>query len=132
MAPRRFVWSENRRISSYPGDFSAVGRFLLVRVAYILWSLYFRPCITLWSFDLAMKRWERVKISSKVQPQTRRNCGLRSSVSKQTLYLFGGSAHNGRLLNDLWSYDIPKHAWSELTPGPLDSAPVPRQHIRKS
>ena len=41
---RRFIWSENPGILSYPRDFSVVWRFLLVCGAYILWSLYFTAC----------------------------------------------------------------------------------------
>ena len=43
-------------------------------------------------------------------------CPNLSITGRQVVYVFGGQAPGGELLNDLWQFDMPKRTWTELVP----------------
>ena len=70
---------------------------------------------TMYSFSLETKTFSKIEYSNQdIIPIPRSSHS--ALIVDSILYIFGGSAKDGQLLNDLWKFDLNTFMWEKLSP----------------
>ena len=76
---------------------------------------------TLWLFNTGTSSWETLEISNPdLVPKPR--SGAQLFEYKNRLVLYGGTDSTGAPLKDVWHFDYPNKAWSQLPDAPLSTS----------
>ena len=80
----------------------------------------------LWIYSVEQNLWWLQATNNlRNEPPPRTGCGM--VTDGQSLYMFAGNDLSGLPLGDIWRYDPPQKAWTDLSP-PLAKANPPKRH----
>jgi hypothetical protein len=80
-----------------------------------------------WSLDLVAGAWRRERTRGKTPPRARAFHAAAMMPSRARMFIFGGRAGDGTLLNDLHYLDLTTMSWSQVRTGPGMPCPAPRE-----
>jgi N-acetylneuraminic acid mutarotase len=86
----------------------------------------FEPFDDLWAYSAATNRWSR-PAATNAGPSAR--SGSVMWVVRDRLYLFGGIDATFATLNELWTFDLRRSAWTRLSPS---GAAPPGRHVAQA
>lgn len=71
-------------------------------------NLYFND---LWEYNFKLNQWKEIKTN--IQPPARIHSIMKVSKSNN-IYIYGGWSKKGKILNDIWTFDIDRRLWMKI------------------